>query len=207
CPSIQFSGSGFGQNGSTLNSGTPSASAGLLLNTVTSRPAAISEYGFFIVLVPLPKNLRPWSSTLELALDALIEFCDVDHDALVRAVADELLLVARLDAEIDGSSFHPRHFRSGGDPHADGRGGDVAHIQVGAEALIARRKQVLYGGQRGRLDQVDHHRRGKHPHFAAADARRRVLFSNDDGRASAQPSDNFALLHAQHGNRTMQPYA
>src|ERR1044072_7375963 len=113
--------------------------------------------------------------SLELALDALIEFCNVDDDALVRPVADEILLVARLHAEIDGPSFHPRHFRSGGDAHPYGRGGDVAHIQVGTEALVARGQEMLDGGERGRLDEVDHHGRGEHPYLAAADARRRVL--------------------------------
>src|SRR5687768_13166581 len=58
----------------------------------------------------------------------------------------------------------------------------MVHVQARAQALVARRQQVLDRGERRRLDEVDHHRRGQHAHHAAADARRGVLLADHELR-------------------------
>ncbi len=50
--------------------------------------------------------------------------------------------------------------------------------------LVAGRQQVLDRGERRRLHEVDHDRRGEHMHAAAADPRRRVLLAHQDFRRS-----------------------
>ena len=58
---------------------------------------------------------------------------------------------------------------------ADGRRRVVADVELYAEALMTRWQQVLHRRQRGRLDQVDHHRGRQHRDAPRADARGRVL--------------------------------
>ena len=68
--------------------------------------------------------------------------------------------------------------------HADRRRGDVANVQMHAQALVACRKQVLDGGKRRRLDQIDHHRGGEHVNPAAPHLGCGVLLADQQfGRA------------------------
>src|SRR4051812_46035891 len=115
----------------------------------------------------------------QLALYPLVEFRHVDHHPLVRAVADQLALVARLDAECESAAIDLFKCGGGRDAHADRRGGDVPDVEHRAEALIAGREEALNRSECRRLHQIDHHRRGEHADRAAAHARRRVLARND----------------------------
>src|SRR5581483_3629029 len=117
---------------------------------------------------------------IDLALDALVEFLHVDDHALVRAVADQLPLVARLDLEADRASADFQHHRARRDAHADRRRGDMAHVEQRAEALVAGGQKALHRGERRGLDDVDHHRRGEDVDRAAAHARRGVLLGDDE---------------------------
>ncbi len=62
----------------------------------------------------------------------------------------------------------------------------MAHVEDGAEALVALGQVLVDRVQRRGLEQVDHHRGGEHVHQAAAHARRRVLFAYDEFRVPAQ---------------------
>jgi hypothetical protein len=93
----------------------------------------------------------------------------------VGAVADRLLVVARLDPEGQRAPVNAHQFRGGADPHADRRGGEVADIEMNAEALMFGRQQRLDRRERRRLDDVDHDRRTQHRDQPAADAGRRML--------------------------------
>jgi len=128
-------------------------------------------------------------------LYALVELRDVDHHALVRAVADEFLLVARFDAKAHRPTLHPHHLGARGDAHADRRGRDVAHVQHGAQALVARRQQALDRVERRRFEQVDHHRRGEHVHTATAHARRGVFLDDEQRGTALQARPN--RIHVQ----------
>jgi hypothetical protein len=50
-----------------------------------------------------------------------------------------------------------------------------AHIETNAEALVPIGQQMLDRGERRRLDQVDHNRRGEHGDAPRTDSRRRVF--------------------------------
>ena len=65
------------------------------------------------------------------------ELGDVDDDALVRAFADLLFLVAGFHAELHAPAIHRDHLRGERHAHADGRGGQVPHIDVGAHGIAA----------------------------------------------------------------------
>ena len=56
----------------------------------------------------------------------------------MRAVADHFFFVAGFELEENCPAVHVenRRFRFGA--HADGRRGDVAHVEHGAQALVAR---------------------------------------------------------------------
>src|SRR5207248_9772656 len=86
---------------------------------------------------PTPLALRR-AALLELALHPLVEFGDVHHHALVQPVADHFPLVARLQPEVDGAAVDSLDLRGSGDTHADRRGSDMADVEDGAVALVAR---------------------------------------------------------------------
>jgi hypothetical protein len=56
----------------------------------------------------------------------------------------------------------------------------MADVEMGAEALVAVRDQVLDCVERRGLHQVDHHRRRQHANAARADLRRGVLLADDN---------------------------
>src|SRR5215472_3733086 len=107
-------------------------------------------------VVESPTTGRMSVSAGELALDALVEARDVDHNALVRATADRLLLVARLDPERQRAPFDRGELGGRFGLHADRGRGKMADVEMDAEALVAGGQQMLDRGERGRLDQVDH---------------------------------------------------
>ena len=69
--------------------------------------------------------------------------------ALVQTVADRLLFVARLYAEVEGSAVDLDEFGGHVDAHADRRRRVVPHIKVDAEALMALRQQLFDRIERG----------------------------------------------------------
>src|ERR1700724_3423489 len=104
-----------------------------------------------------------------LALDAFVEALDADDDALVRAAANCLHFVAGLDAEFYGAAFEADDLGCGGDAQADRCRRHMADVEMDAEALVARRQEGLDGGERSRLDDIDHHRRRQHRDAARTD--------------------------------------
>ena len=48
-------------------------------------------------------------------------------------------------------------------------------------------QRLLHSRERGRLDEVDHHRRGEHADAPAADARRGVLLADDEFCGADEP--------------------
>ena len=106
---------------------------------------------------------------------------------LVRAMPDPLFFILRFDGEGDFSAIHGGDTDRSVDLHSHRRGGDVVHVEVRAQALVAGGQQVLHRGERRRLDEVDHDRRGEDMHLAAADARRGVLLADHQLGGSGQP--------------------
>src|SRR5215470_19274711 len=99
-------------------------------------------------------TLRP-----KLLLHPRIKSRHIDDDPLVRAVADRLLVVARLDPERERAAIDADQLCGRAHPHADRRGCEVAHVEMDAEALMPRGQEVLDRRKRRRLDDVDHDRR------------------------------------------------
>src|SRR4029453_12896637 len=63
-----------------------------------------------------------WSGrSIELLLHALVKARDVDHDPLVRAATDRLLLVARIDPERERASLDGNQLGRRMDAHSDRR--------------------------------------------------------------------------------------
>src|SRR6476469_5488767 len=83
----------------------------------------------------------------QLALHPLVELRDIDDHPLVRAVADQLALVMRLDPESEGAAIDLCKCGRGRDPHADRGSGDVADVEDRAEALVAARQEPLDRGE------------------------------------------------------------
>jgi hypothetical protein len=98
-----------------------------------------------------------------------------------------LLFVARLDAELDRATFDRDHLSARGHAHADRCRSDVPYVEQRPERLISFRQQMLNRRERGRFDQVDHHRRREHVHPAASDARSRVLLADDKRSLPLEP--------------------
>ena len=65
-----------------------------------------------------------------------VEALDVHDHALVRAFADQLALVLRAHLEIDRAPVHAQHLGRRAHAHSHGRGGDVRHVEVRAQALV-----------------------------------------------------------------------
>ena len=108
-------------------------------------------------------------SGAQLLLDALVEARDIDDDALVRTVSDRLLIVVGLDLEYEGAAVDADQFGRRPDAHSDRRSGEMADIEMDAEALMTIREEVLDRRERRCLDQIDHDRSGEHGHASAAD--------------------------------------
>jgi hypothetical protein len=85
------------------------------------------------------------------------------------AAADNFEVVARFHAKGHGTAVDLQNFGNGRDPQADGRRGEMAYIEVGAEALMSFRQEMLDRVERGGLDDVDHDRRGQDRDAAGAD--------------------------------------
>src|SRR5262249_58730499 len=81
--------------------------------------------------------------TFQLVLHTLVEAGDIDHDPLVRAVADRLLLVVGLDPEQQSAAVDAGQLGGGAHAHSDRRGREVPHVETDAEALMPSRQQVL----------------------------------------------------------------
>jgi hypothetical protein len=112
------------------------------------------------------------------------------------AIADQLALIARFDLKADGPRLHRQYRRDGRHAQADRGCRKVAHVEVDAKALIALRQQMLDGGQRGRLDDIDHHGRGEHGDAPRADAGRRVLGADNQFRRAGEPrADSRKIDH------------
>src|SRR5450631_987963 len=93
---------------------------------------------------PLARRLAPY-----LALNAFVEALDADDDALVRAAAYCLHFVVGLDAEFYGAAFEADDLGGSGDAQADRCRRHMADVEMDAEALMAGRQEMFYGGQRG----------------------------------------------------------
>src|ERR1051326_9092276 len=126
------------------------------------------------------------STARNLPLHPLIKPRNIHDDALVQPVADRLLLVARFDPEIERAAVDLDEFGGRARAHADRRRRVVAHVEPGAEALMADREQLLDRVERRGFDEVDHHRGREHAHAAAADERGRVLLADDEFGRSRQ---------------------
>src|SRR5690349_21251349 len=99
------------------------------------------------------------SARIRFRLNPRIESRNVDHDAAVSAIADRFLLVSGIHAERQGPLIHLDELRGGRYAHADGRRGEMPDVEVDAEALMARRQQLLTAIECRRLDEVDQHGR------------------------------------------------
>ena len=99
-------------------------------------------------------------------------------------------LVVGFDAEFYGAAFDADDLGGGSHAQADRRRRDVADVEMDAEALMAGRQEVLDGGERSRLDDVDHHRCRQHRDAARADERRGMFGADHDlGRAGEAGRD------------------
>ena len=107
------------------------------------------------------------------------------HDALVRAFADAVFLVVGMHTKIQRATVHPRQLGVCLDAHAHRRRRHVCDVEVNADGLMAGRQKPFDRLERRSLHQVDHDRRGKHAHAAAADMRRGVLLAHHDFNRSA----------------------
>ena len=66
----------------------------------------------------------------------------------------------------------------------------MADVEMDAEALMARRQEVLDGVECSRFDDVDHHRRRQHRDAARANERRGMFGADHDlGRAGEAGRD------------------
>jgi len=120
----------------------------------------------------------------KLALHAFVESLNADDDALVRAAADSLEIIMRFHRERHGPALDAHDLRRRGDPEADRRCRHVTDIEVNAEALMPRGKEMLDGRQCRRLDHVDHDRRRQHGDSSRTDKGGGVLGPDDEfGRA------------------------
>src|SRR5581483_10904639 len=79
-------------------------------------------------------GIRASGGWLELRLHALIEAGDIDDDALVTAVADRLLLVARGHLEREPAPLDGDELGARPDAHAHRRRGEMADVEMDAEA-------------------------------------------------------------------------
>ena len=128
------------------------------------------------------------SCRLQLALDPLIEALDVDDDARVRPVADALL--ARRSASTRNStvaSVDLGDLRARAQAACRPASPHMPDVEMRAEALVARRQQVLDRVEGRGFHQVDHHRRRQHAHAAGADARRGVLLADLSAALPVRP--------------------
>src|SRR5262249_53993770 len=75
------------------------------------------------------------SASTQLSLPALIEAGDIDHDALVRAVADGLFFVAGLDPKRKRAAVDGGQLGGGSNSHTDRRGSEMPDVEMNAEAL------------------------------------------------------------------------
>ena len=111
------------------------------------------------------------------ALEALAQLLSFDPSA--RGGDAAAVGCARRGGRCCDRQRHGRDGRRCPDLHADRGCRDVLHVEQRAEALMARRQQMLGGFQRRRLDQVDHDGGCEHADLAGAHARRGVLLSDD----------------------------
>src|ERR1700722_19709511 len=156
-----------------------------MLSRPPSQPSCCSPSAGSWAAAELARRLAP-----HLALDAFVEALDADDDALVRAAAYCLHFVVGFDAEFYGAAFDADDLGGGGDAQADRRRRNVADVKMNTEALMARRQEVLDGVERGRLDDIDHHRRRQHRDTARADERRGMFGTDHDfGRAGEAGRD------------------
>ena len=91
------------------------------------------------------------------------------------AATDDFQIIARFHVKNYGSTVDLRNLCSSGHPKADGCRGHMAYVEVSAEALMFVGQKVLYGIERRRLDNVDHHRRSQYRYAARPDKRRGML--------------------------------
>ena len=87
---------------------------------------------------------------------------DIDHHALVRAVADLFGFVTRRHREEHAAAVDLGDFRFRRHLMSDRRRREMADIDGGADRAFARFEIRLDGVERGVLHRRDHHRRGEH---------------------------------------------
>src|SRR5579864_8676316 len=150
----------------------------------------------FWVGADLARRLAP-----HLALHAFVEALDADDDALVAAAAYGFDPVAGFDAEFYGAAFEADDLGGGGDAQSDRRRRHMADVEMDAEALMARRQEVFDGGERSRLDDVDHHRRRQHRDAAGADKRRGMFRADHDLRRADEAGRDAGQDRADAGRR------
>src|SRR5688572_5780054 len=80
------------------------------------------------------------------------ELLDVDHHALVQAVADQLFLVFCMDFEKNRPVLYANNPCLRKNPHPYRRGGDVPHVEHRPETLVARRQVPVHRVQRRCLE-------------------------------------------------------
>src|SRR4051794_31527966 len=108
----------------------------------------------------LRTSLRPRISFIlsllgaELTLHPLVETGDADDHALVGAAPDRFALVTHVDTERDGAPFDLQHLRGRSHSQSDRGCGDMADVEMDAEALMAGREEMLNRRQGGRLNHI-----------------------------------------------------
>ena len=123
-------------------------------------------------------------SALQLGLRLGQELRRLDDKALVGAPADLAGLVVGGHIEGDLLAVHGGDLGLGPDLHADGGGGGVGHVQMGAHGALVLGQIGHKAGGRGVFHQGDHIRGGEHGHKAGADGVGGVL-AGDDGVGAA----------------------
>src|SRR5436190_22634263 len=108
--------------------------------SATERPRACAWSAEQMPTMPAPSTA---TSHCMLAPDPLVDLLDVDDDALVRALADELHFVFDFYREIYGSDFNPGNQDFCRNLHPYRGGGDVPYVKMGAERLISRRQMAV----------------------------------------------------------------
>ena len=112
-------------------------------------------------------------------MHALIEAGHIDHDALVRAVADGLFFITGLDPKRKRAAVDGGQLGGGANSHTHRRGSEMPDVEMNTEALVPFGQELLHRGERRRLDDIDHHRSGQYGYASAADPRGRMLDPNE----------------------------
>ena len=98
----------------------------------------------------------------------------------MHALADQIAFIDSTYLEFHMPTINFNHFGRRRHAHTHRRGREMGDIEMGAQALMSVRQQMLDGGKRSGFEQIDHNRCREYVHTTGADKWRGVFITNRD---------------------------